>query len=44
MTFKHSKRKELKVMDEKKKYLDENGEEISEETLDEMSNGKGDDE
>jgi len=31
-------------MDEKKKYLDENGEEISEETLDEMSNGKGDDE
>lgn len=30
-------------MDEKK-YLDENGEEISEETLDEMSNGKGDDE
>lgn len=31
-------------MDEKKNYLDENGEEISEETLDEMSNGKGDDE
>ena len=29
-------------MDKKKKYFDENGEEISEETLDEMSNGKGD--
>ena len=30
-------------MNENEKYLDENGEEISEETLAEMSNGKGKD-
>lgn len=31
-------------MNEKEKYLDENGVEISEESLAEISNGKGEDE